>query len=78
MYIMRQATQPDKIFPPQSTQVPVSEMTSLAAQQPALLVITPNTIRAALNAFGEKMGQEPKACLTLLVEDPGEWGEFRV
>ena len=47
-------------------------MTNLAAQQPALLVITPNTIRAALTVFGDQMGQEPSACLPLLVEDPGE------
>ena len=31
----------------------------------------PALVCIALNAFGEKMGQEPKACLPLLVEDPG-------
>ena len=47
-------------------------MTGLAAQQPALLVISGNTIRGALEAFGQQMGQGPKECLPLMVQDPGE------
>ncbi|GAX81753.1 hypothetical protein CEUSTIGMA_g9181.t1 [Chlamydomonas eustigma] len=51
-------------------EISVEEMMSLAAEEPALLVITSNTIRAALNAFMEQMNQDPRVCLQLLVDDP--------
>lgn len=53
------------------SQVTVQEVQALALKQPALLVITSNTIRASLGVLERQSGQGRAACLALLVQDPG-------
>mmetsp|Transcript_33231 Transcript_33231/g.73486 ORF Transcript_33231/g.73486 Transcript_33231/m.73486 type:complete len:603 (-) Transcript_33231:1668-3476(-) len=56
--------------------VPMEELRTLSASQPALLVIAPSTIREALTAFSSKLGKQPAECLNLLVQDPGAFVMF--
>ncbi len=52
-------------------QAPAAEVRVLAARQPALLVVAPITIKAALASLTQRMGGSPRDCLDLFVRDPG-------